>query len=85
MVDEVTSVMNPLLDFILSLVGDGVDALANILDILAGDVKHRLGDVVWGCECNGDEGEEGQECGCSSVQRQHLGALRQSPADSGTH
>jgi hypothetical protein len=42
MVDEVASVLDPLLDSILGLVEHKIDAVANILDILLRDTKHRL-------------------------------------------
>ena len=58
-VDKITSVLDPLLDFIPSLVEERVDAFAYILDVLFRDAEHGLR-VVWGnCKCHRDEGEEG--------------------------
>lgn len=59
MVDEVTSVLYPLLDFILGLVEDGIDALAKLLYVLRRDVKDRLRVVWWDCKRCRNEGEEG--------------------------
>lgn len=59
---EVASVLDPLLDSVLGLVEAGGEALTGILNILGGDVKHRLRVVLWDRECNGNEGEEGREC-----------------------
>jgi len=42
MVDEVASVLDPLLDFIFGLVEHRIHAVADTLDILFGDTKYRL-------------------------------------------
>lgn len=59
MVDEVASVLDPLLDFIFGLVEHKIHAFADTLNILLGDVKHRLSAVWWDCERCRHEGEEG--------------------------
>ena len=43
---EVVSVLDPLLDSVLGLVEDGVDALTGILNILVGDVERTEGRIV---------------------------------------
>jgi len=79
MVDEVASVLDPLLDFIFGLVEDRVHALANILCILLGDTEHRLRVVWWKCERCRHEGEEGQERNfhrCWLLWQGHCGRIR---------
>ena len=86
MVDEITSVLDPLRNFIFGLVEDRVHVLANILDILTGNTKHRLG-VIWrDRKYNRDEGEERQERGlhCWRLDVADARSLRQSPVDLGT-
>ena len=61
-VDEVASVLDPLLDLILGFVEDGIHALGNIRYILFGDTEHGLRVVWWDCKCYGDDSKEGQEC-----------------------
>lgn len=61
MIDKVASILDPFLDFIFGFVEDRIHALANILDILLGDTKHRLTVVRWNCKRCRHEGEEGQE------------------------
>lgn len=61
MVDEIASVLDPLLDSVFGLVERRTSATGNILNTLLGDAKHRLGVVWWDCKRCGHEGEEGQE------------------------
>lgn len=61
MVDEIASVLDPLLDFIFGFVEDRIHAFADSLGILVGDTKHRLEAVWWDCEGYRDESSEGQE------------------------
>lgn len=61
MVDEITSVLDPLLDFIFGFVKDGIHAFADSLDILVRDIEHRLEAVWWDCEGCRDESSKGQE------------------------
>jgi hypothetical protein len=41
--DEVAAILDPLFDHVPGLVENGVHSFANILDILPGGIKHRLG------------------------------------------
>ena len=43
---EVAPALDPLLDSVLSLIEDGVDALTGILNILVGDVERTEGRIV---------------------------------------
>jgi len=42
MIDKVASVLDPLLDFVSSFIERVIHTIANTLDILFGDTKHRL-------------------------------------------
>jgi len=60
-VDEVASVLDPLLDLVFCLVKGGIHALGNFVRILLRDTEHRLRVVRRDCKRYGDEGKEGQE------------------------
>lgn len=60
-VDEVASVLDPLLDLILDFVEDGIHALGNTKCILLRDTEHGLRVVWWDCKRYGDDSKEGQE------------------------